>query len=34
MYADVVTVAISDHEVAENHLREHVVPGVRRPQGS
>ena len=33
MYAVVVTVAISDHEVAENHLREHVVPGVSQAPG-
>jgi hypothetical protein len=33
MYAVVVTVAISDHEVAENHLRENVVPGVSQAPG-
>jgi hypothetical protein len=34
MHAVVVTVAISDHEVAERHLHEEVVPGYGRPQGS
>ena len=33
MYAVIVTVAISDHEVAENHLRENVVPGVSQAPG-
>ena len=33
MYAVVVTVAISDHEVAENHLRENIVPGVSQAPG-
>ena len=28
MHAVVVTVTISDHETAESHLRENVVPGV------
>jgi hypothetical protein len=34
VHAVVVTVTISDHEVAESHLREQVVPGVRQAQGS
>jgi hypothetical protein len=33
MHAVVVTVTISDHEVAEGHLREHVVPGVSQAPG-
>ena len=33
MYAVVVTVAISDHEVAEKHLRENIVPGVSQAPG-
>jgi hypothetical protein len=33
VYAVVVSVAISDHEVAENHLRENVVPGVSQAPG-
>ena len=33
MHAVVVTVTISDHEVAESHLREQVVPGVSRAPG-
>ena len=33
MYAVIVTVAISDHEVAESHLRENVVPGVSQAPG-
>jgi hypothetical protein len=33
MHAVVVRVTISDHEVAENHLREHVVPGVSQAPG-
>jgi hypothetical protein len=33
MHAVVVTVAISDHEVAESHLRENVVPGVSQAPG-
>lgn len=33
MHAVVVRVSISDHEVAESHLREQVVPGVRQAPG-
>ena len=33
MHAVIVNVAISDHEVAESHLREHVVPGVSQAPG-
>lgn len=33
MHAVVVTVTISDHEVAESHLREQVVPGVSQAPG-
>ena len=33
MHAVVVTVTISDHEVAEIHLRENVVPGVSQAPG-
>jgi hypothetical protein len=33
MHAVVVTVTISDHEVAESHLRENVVPGVSQAPG-
>jgi hypothetical protein len=33
MHAVVVRVTISDHEVAEGHLREHVVPGVSQAPG-
>jgi hypothetical protein len=33
MHAVVVTVTISDHEVAESHLRENVVPGVSEAPG-
>jgi hypothetical protein len=33
VHAVVVTVTISDHEVAEGHLREHVVPGVSQAPG-
>ena len=33
MHAVVVTVAIGDHEVAETHLREEVVPGVSQAPG-
>jgi hypothetical protein len=33
MHAVVVTVTISDHEVAESHLREQIVPQVSRAPG-
>ena len=33
MHAVVVTVSISDNEVAESHLREQVVPGVSQAPG-
>lgn len=33
MHAVVVTVTISDHEAAESHLREQVVPGVSQAPG-
>jgi hypothetical protein len=33
MHAVVVNVTISDHEVAESHLRENVVPGVSEAPG-
>jgi hypothetical protein len=33
MHAVVVKVAISDHEVAEGHLHENVVPGVSQAPG-
>ena len=33
MYAVIVTVKISDPEVAEQHLREEVVPGVKQAPG-
>jgi len=33
MHAVLVTVTISDHEVAESHLREQVVPGVSQAPG-
>ena len=33
MHAVVVTVTISDPEVAEGHLRENVVPGVSQAPG-
>jgi hypothetical protein len=33
MHAVVVTVTISDHETAESHLREQVVPGVSQAPG-
>jgi hypothetical protein len=33
MHAVVVAVTISDHEVAESHLHEHVVPGVSQAPG-
>ena len=33
MHAVVVRVTISDNEVAENHLREQVVPGVSQAPG-
>jgi len=33
VHAVVVTVSISDHEVAESHLREQVVPGVSQAPG-
>jgi hypothetical protein len=33
MHAVVVTVTISDHEVAESHLREQIVPGVSQAPG-
>ena len=33
MHAVVVRVTISDHEVAESHLREQVVPGVSQAPG-
>jgi hypothetical protein len=33
VHAVVVTVSISDHEVAEGHLREQVVPGVSQAPG-
>ena len=33
MHAVVVRVTISDHEVAEGHLRENVVPGVSQAPG-
>jgi hypothetical protein len=33
MHAVVVNVTISDHEVAESHLRENVVPGVSQAPG-
>jgi hypothetical protein len=33
VHAVVVRVTISDHEAAENHLREQVVPGVSQAPG-
>jgi hypothetical protein len=33
VHAVVVTVTISDHEVAESHLREQIVPGVSQAPG-
>jgi hypothetical protein len=33
MHAVVVKVTISDHEAAENHLRDEVVPGVSQAPG-
>jgi hypothetical protein len=33
MHAVVVRVTISDHDVAESHLREQVVPGVSQAPG-
>jgi hypothetical protein len=33
VHAVVVTVTISDHETAESHLREQVVPGVSQAPG-
>jgi hypothetical protein len=33
VHAVVVTVMISDHQVAESHLREQVVPGVSQAPG-
>ncbi len=33
MHAVVVTVSISDHEAAQSHLREQVVPGVAQAPG-
>ena len=33
MHAVVVRVTISDHEVAEGHLKENVVPGVSQAPG-
>jgi hypothetical protein len=33
MHAVAVTVTISDHEAAESHLREQVVPGVAQAPG-
>ena len=33
MHAVIVTLTISDHEVAESHLRENVVPGVSQAPG-
>ena len=33
MHAVVVRVTISDHETAESHLREQVVPGVSQAPG-
>jgi hypothetical protein len=33
MNAVVVTVTISDHEAADRHLREKIVPGVRQAPG-
>jgi hypothetical protein len=33
MHAVVTRVTISDHEVAESHLREQVVPGVSQAPG-
>jgi hypothetical protein len=33
MHAVVVTVTIGDHDVAERHLQERVVPGVRQAPG-
>jgi hypothetical protein len=33
VHAVVVTVTISDHEAAESHLREQVVPGVSQAPG-
>lgn len=33
MHAVVVTVAISDHEVAERHLHDQVVPGMSQAPG-
>jgi hypothetical protein len=33
VHAVVVTVTISDHEAAENHLHEQVVPGVSQAPG-
>ena len=33
MHAVVVRVSISDHDVAESHLREQIVPGVSQAPG-
>ena len=33
MHAVIVTVTVSDPEVAERHLREEVVPGVKQAPG-
>jgi hypothetical protein len=33
VHAVVVTVTITDHQVAESHLREQVVPGVSQAPG-
>jgi hypothetical protein len=33
MHAVVVRVTISDHDVAESHLREQIVPGVSQAPG-
>jgi len=33
MHAVVVNVAISDHEVAERHLHDQVVPGMSQAPG-
>ena len=33
MHAVIINVTISDHETAESHLRENVVPGVSQAPG-
>jgi hypothetical protein len=33
VHAVITTVTISDHDVAERHLREQVVPGVKQAPG-